>query len=175
MDSPRLLRAGRSLIPLHRASEFAGLAFDVQRQRIARGLEFCAAMACIQNCSSRRVMASIAIRSRAAGTRHGTSLRRLCARAVCAVRRDLDSDAALVSGAPHRGLWTICIHPNTADDAVVEELRRFLIGYASQFTSFDRVVAEFEPKALAPFERGCELIATARLRFHRARSRRRSR
>ena len=167
---------GRSLVPLHGTSEFAGLDLDAQRHHIARGLEILRS-----HCLEPKLFVA---------PRHGfdrDTLRALREHGIAFVSDGFARlpfvrfgvtwiPMQLWSPAPRtEGLWTICIHPNTAEDAVVEGLRRFLIGYASQFTSFDRVVAEFEPKALAPFERGCELIATARLRFHRARSRRRSR
>jgi hypothetical protein len=60
-----------------------------------------------------------------------------------------------------KGLWTICIHPNTTTDARFEELRAFLARHADQFTSFERVLEEFEPSPLDIFEHAREVIATA--------------
>ena len=41
------------------------------------------------------------------------------------------------------GIWTICIHSNTAQLSEIERLARFLRDHATQFTSVDRVAAEF--------------------------------
>jgi predicted deacetylase len=41
------------------------------------------------------------------------------------------------------GIWTICIHSNSADLAEIERLGRFLRNHANQFTSVDRVAEEF--------------------------------
>jgi hypothetical protein len=51
------------------------------------------------------------------------------------------------------GLWTICVHSNTAPDALVEKLRVFLGRNAGQFTSVDRVVADFTPREFGLTER----------------------
>jgi hypothetical protein len=40
------------------------------------------------------------------------------------------------------GLWTICIHPGTADAAGMVRVRSFLETHAAAFTSFDRVLKE---------------------------------
>ena len=50
------------------------------------------------------------------------------------------------------GLWTICVHPATASDREVAELREFLYRHAAQFTSVDRVLEEFPPRRLSPRE-----------------------
>jgi hypothetical protein len=39
------------------------------------------------------------------------------------------------------GVWTICLHANTASDALCEELREFLSRFADQFTSVDQVLS----------------------------------
>ncbi len=167
---------GRSLVPLHDTSEFAGLDLGAQRHRVARGLEILRS-----HCLEPKLFVA---------PRHGLDRDTLRALREHGIAFVSDGFARLPfirfgvtwipmqlwSPAPRAaGLWTVCIHPNTAEDALFEELRRFLSSHVSQFTSFDRVVAEFEPQRLSPFERGCELIATARQRFRQARSRRRSR
>jgi predicted deacetylase len=167
---------GRSLVPLHGTSEFAGLDLDAQRRHIARGIEIL---------RSHYLEPKLFV-----APRHGfdrDTLRALQEHGIAFVSDGFARlpflrfgvtwiPMQLWSPAPRdAGLWTICIHPNTAEDALFEKLRHFLISHASQFTSFDRVVAEFEPQRLGPFERACELIATARLRLRHARSRRRSR
>jgi hypothetical protein len=41
------------------------------------------------------------------------------------------------------GLWTICLHSNSAADEAVRELEDFLRRLSTQFTSVDRVIAEW--------------------------------
>jgi hypothetical protein len=70
------------------------------------------------------------------------------------------------------GLWTICIHSNSTHAAQVDELRVFLRQHAAQFTSLDRVQAEFQPGRLGPIERIYESWALWRAQARRARRRR---
>lgn len=63
------------------------------------------------------------------------------------------------------GLWTICIHPNTALSPFEDKLDRFLREFAGQFTSFDRVLNEYEPEELDWVERLGEKIAGRRIRL----------
>jgi len=69
------------------------------------------------------------------------------------------------------GLWTICMHSNTATDAQVSELRTFLAKHAAQFTSVRRVLAELEPTELSPTERLYEAFALGRIQASRIRKR----
>jgi predicted deacetylase len=66
-----------------------------------------------------------------------------------------------------RGLWTICMHPNTTVARRLDQLRAFLRHSAAQFTSFDRVVAEFDGAELRGYERLYEFMATERVRLRR--------
>ncbi len=50
------------------------------------------------------------------------------------------------------GVWTICIHSQTATDTQVEQLRSFLFLNSAQFTSLDEVLDEFQPKGLDGLE-----------------------
>lgn len=61
-----------------------------------------------------------------------------------------------------KGLWTICLHANTADGALVRELGEFLRQHAGQFTSVDRVLREFQPGRLGLVEGVYERLATWR-------------
>jgi len=70
------------------------------------------------------------------------------------------------------GLWTICIHSNLIHVAQVDELRAFIREHAAQFTSLDRVLAEYPPVTLGPIERLCELWSLWRAQLHQARRRR---
>ena len=49
-----------------------------------------------------------------------------------------------------RGLWTICVHPNTANDQEIAALRSFLAVHAAQFTSVDHVLFQFSACHLDP-------------------------
>jgi hypothetical protein len=73
-------------------------------------------------------------------------------------------------------LWTICIHSNTASSAQVEQLRAFLSRHRAQFTSVERVAAEFVAGELNWTERLFEAWALWRAKARvRARRVRRSR
>ena len=63
---------------------------------------------------------------------------------------------------PH-GLWTICTHPNTAGDSLVERLRWFLRDHGAQFTSVERVLTDLRPAKLNPAERIHEALAQWRV------------
>lgn len=63
------------------------------------------------------------------------------------------------------GLWTICLHTNTATEQVHENLRYFLYRFADRFTSFDEVASTSRPAHLNWHERMRELFAISRLRL----------
>ncbi len=68
-----------------------------------------------------------------------------------------------------RGLWTICIHSNFTHAAQVDAaIRAFIRDHAAQFTSLDRVLAEYPPDRLGPIERLYEAWATWRAQAHQA-------
>ena len=69
------------------------------------------------------------------------------------------------------GLWTICVHSNTASSSLLDQLRAFLLQHAAQFTSVDRVVAELKPARLRTAERVYEILALWRVRSARAKRR----
>lgn len=135
---------GRSLVPLRDESEFAGVGEETQRLWIREGL---------------RILRSHGLNPRIwIAPRHGFD--RATLRALRAEGIELLSDgfarAPFVRGgvtwlpmqiwAPVEkagGLWTICVHPNTAPSMRVEQLRAFLQTHASQFTSVERVLSEF--------------------------------
>jgi predicted deacetylase len=145
---------GRSMVPLHRLTEFAGVPETTQRQWIREGLEIL---------SGHRLNPSIWV-----APRHGFD------RATLRVLRE-QGIGALSDGFAHRpfrragvvwipqqlwapkprprGLWTICLHPNTTTNAEVENLRLFLHTHASQFTSVERVLDELDCAPLNIAER----------------------
>jgi hypothetical protein len=134
---------GRSLIPIHHRTEFAGAAEELQREWIGAGLAIL---------RERKLRPRIWV-----APRHGFDRGTL--RVLLKERIDLISDG--FAEQPFRrfgmvwvpqqlwapvqkqsGLWTICLHPNTAEEHMIADLEEFLARFASQFTSVDRVLAE---------------------------------
>lgn len=62
------------------------------------------------------------------------------------------------------GLWTICIHTNTAPDTLAQKLEIFLDQNAGNFTSFDEVMLDPQPEGLRWTERIAESMANRRVR-----------
>jgi predicted deacetylase len=62
------------------------------------------------------------------------------------------------------GLWTISIHTNSAPNSTLGALGDFIRRYAAQFTSFERVLAEYVPTELGRSERWRETAAALRMR-----------
>jgi predicted deacetylase len=136
------LSPGRSLVPLHRFSEFAGVAEGQQIAWLREGL---------------RILRGHDLHPRLfAAPRHGFDHATL--RALQAVSLPVLSDGIAralfqrggVTWIPQQlwepqprasGLWTICLHANTSTQIVVARLERFLKQYAARFTSFDEVMA----------------------------------
>jgi predicted deacetylase len=163
---------GKSLVPLHSHTEFAGVPPDAQRQWIAAGLS---------------ILRNHGLNPRLwVAPRHGFDRNTLAALRREGIQLLSDGFARVPltrSGftwipqqlwAPvekSSGLWTICIHPNTVQDSLVDQLRSFLRHHAAQFTSVDRVVAELKPARLSPPERAREILAMWRIRVSRARKR----
>ena len=151
---------GRSLVPIHRFSEFAGLPAQTQREWIHAGLELL---------RGRGLNPRIWV-----APRHGFDAATL--QALREEGIDLISDgfgrAPFLRGgvmwipqqlwAPEpkgEGVWTILVHANAAPDAFAFQLEAFLKHYAGQFTSMDRIVAEFRPAELGLLERAFEAAA----------------
>ena len=157
---------GRSLVPLHRMSEFAGVPAAIQQEWIHEGLA---------------ILRSHGLSPRAwVAPRHGFD-----ANTLNAIRKegiDLLSDGLAripfkhggITWIPQQlwepvekssGLWTICIHPNTVTDAQFTALHAFLMTHAAQFTSVDRVLAEFNPASLNFAERASAQCALWRIQL----------
>ncbi|MDE3150473.1 MAG: DUF2334 domain-containing protein, partial [Acidobacteriota bacterium] len=134
---------GRGLLALHRRTEFAGVAEETQRAWIRDGL---------------RILRSHGLHPRIwVAPRHGfdrATLRVLSGEGISILsdgfarapfRRDGFTwipQQLWASAEKQKGLWTICVHSNTADRALVDQLQDFLRRHAAQFTSVDRVLAE---------------------------------
>ena len=70
-----------------------------------------------------------------------------------------------------RGIWTICMHPNTATGADLSRLRSFVRSHEEQFTSVERILADFAPAPLTVAERIYQGWALQRFRARRFRRR----
>jgi hypothetical protein len=155
---------GRNLLPLHARTEFAGVSEEVQRQWIHAGLE---------------TLRGYGLNPRLwVAPRHGFDRATLCALRQEGLGYLSDGFARIPSsrggvtwipqqlwGPVHKskGLWTICIHSNTAEDSLVNRLRDFLQNHAAQLTSFERVLAEYNPAELGTAEMVHEALALWRI------------
>jgi predicted deacetylase len=163
---------GKSLVPLHRHSEFAGVTEDTQCEWICAGLNIL---------RGRGLNPTMFV-----APRHGfdeNTLRGLSANGIGLISDGFARVLCMRGGliwipqqlwAPvekSEGLWTICIHSNTADSAQVDALRRFLEGHASQFTSVERVLREWKPMQLNLTERIIGAVMLGRVQLSRFRSR----
>ena len=63
------------------------------------------------------------------------------------------------------GLWTICIHTNTATDADLRTLDDFLAAHARQFTSFDRISEDYIPRQFSLRNSIASTFALTRIRL----------
>ncbi|HUB30272.1 MAG TPA: DUF2334 domain-containing protein [Terracidiphilus sp.] len=134
----------RGLVPLHDSSEFAGVAAELQRAWIQHGLQ---------------ILRDHGLHPRLwAAPRHGfdrNTLKALYNEGICYLSDGFASRPVERAGmlwipqqlwGPQEkksGLWTICIHTNTAGVETLQRLQRFLEARFEQFTSFDRVIADY--------------------------------
>jgi predicted deacetylase len=167
---------GASLLGLHRQTEFAGVDPVLQRQWVRSGL----AILREHKLNPRLFVAP----------RHGFDRNTL--RALKEEGLDVLSDGfarrsitrheivwipqQLWEPVPKRtGLWTICIHTNTAPASLEQTLDTFLRNHARDFTTFDHVIAHKHPTDLNWFERIAEKTAILRVKVSHAKSRRTAR
>jgi predicted deacetylase len=164
---------GDALLPLHHMTEFAGVAEETQRQWIRTGLGIL---------RSQGLNPKIWV-----APRHGFDTATLNALRKEGVRLLSDGFARVpclrggITWIPQqlwgpveksKGLWTICIHSNSAHSSELDRLRAFLRQHASQFTSVDRVLTELSPAKLDFGERLYAAWMQLRARASRARKRR---
>jgi predicted deacetylase len=163
---------GSSLLPLHRHSEFAGVPEEIQLQWIRAGLA---------------ILRGHGLNPRIwVAPRHGFDDGTLWALAAEGIKAISDGLARVpftrggLTWIPQqlwepveksKGLWTICVHANTAHEPLVVRLRAFLCKHSAQFTSVDRVLAEFKPAELGPVERLYEAFELWRVQASRRRKR----
>lgn len=154
---------GRSLVPLHTHTEFAGVPQEIQQTWIAAGLKIL-----LGHYLSPRIWVA---------PRHGLDWNTLLALRHEGIQFLSDGFARIaftrggLTWIPQQlwspvekseGLWTICIHPNTAGDNQVEQLKNFLSIHATHFTSIDRVIDEMKPMELSLVESIYEVGAQSR-------------
>ena len=167
---------GKSLLGLHGGSEFAGVDGETQRAWVREGLA---------------ILRGHGLNPRLwVAPRHGfdrTTLRVLREEGIGVLSDGFARVPFVRCGmtwipqqlwAPvnkSKGLWTICMHPNTAGDALLAELEAFLGLYGAQFTSVERVLAEMRPGKLPWSERIYEGIALWRAQWPHRRRRTRKR
>jgi predicted deacetylase len=160
---------GRSLVGLARSSEFAGVSAPTQREWIHEGL---------------RILRGHGLNPKIwVAPRHGFDRRTLDA--LCAEGITLVSDGFArvpfwcrgLTWIPQqlwgpveksKGLWTICLHPNTVSDAEIAALRAFLTAHSKQFTSVHRILFRNQPATLTLAERIYADAALWRLKISRA-------
>jgi predicted deacetylase len=160
---------GPSLLRLHSRTEFAGIAEETQREWIRNGIQ---------------ILRKKGLRPRLfVAPRHGFDSATLSALAEeglgflsdgFATRAHIRKEVVCIPQQLWRpvkkpsGLWTICIHSNTAVSALEQELDLFLHESSKQFTNFDQL-AKMVPKELSWSERMREALINyrARLRFAR--------
>jgi hypothetical protein len=167
---------GESMLGLHRRSEFAGRPEDLQREWIRAGLE---------------ILRGHGLNPRIwVAPRHGfddATLRALKKEGI-GLLSDGFARVPFTRGGltwipqqlwgpvkKSKGLWTICVHSNYSNEGHVDQLHAFLRAHSEQFTSVDRVVAEFSPGRLNMVERLYGAFALWIEHRRRARKRRRSR
>jgi predicted deacetylase len=144
----------RGLLPLHRRTEFAGVNESTQQEWIHRGLE---------------ILRNHGLNPRIwVAPHHGfdrSTLRALQREGIIYLSDGFARVPFTREGITwipqqlwkpvnkNRGVWTICVHSNIAGNWLADRLRAFLRDHASQFTSFDRLVEEYQPAPLRPMER----------------------
>ncbi len=160
---------GRSLLGLHRHSEFAGIPAGIQRAWIHEGLRIL---------RTQGLKPEIWVAPRHGFDRH--TLGALRAEGIFLVSDGFARVPFLRAGvtwipqqlwAPAErpeGLWTICIHANTVHRSQIAALRTFLANHSTQCTSVDQVLLEFQPTTLTLAERVYASIALRRRKLPHA-------
>jgi predicted deacetylase len=164
--------AGKSLVGLHRLSEFASVDAKLQRAWIAAGLSIL---------RSHGLNPTVFV-----APRHGFDANTLSSLRTEGITVLSDGFARVpflrngIAWIPQQlwapavktsGLWTICIHPNTISDAELEQLRAFLRAHSAQFSSIGQLLADFPPATLSLAERVYTSVALWRARTSSIRKR----
>ena len=157
---------GRSLIDLHRESEFAGVPIETQRAWIHDGL---------------RILRDHEVDPQMfVAPRHGFDRQTLLALRDEGVTYLSDGFARVpclrdgVTWIPQqlwsplersKGLWTICLHSNTMRAAQFTELEAFMREHREQFTCFERIEDEYREAPLPLSERMHEKLAQLKMKL----------
>ncbi len=163
---------GRSLVGLHRSTEFAGVPGKTQREWIAAGLRILRGHGlnpCIFVAPRHGFDAKTLGALRAEGIAllsDGFALRPFLQRGITWIPQQLWGPLEKPSG-----LWTICVHPNTASEEEMARLRAFLRDHSAQFLPVDRLLREIPPATLALSERVYACVALWRAKASRTRAR----
>ena len=162
------------VLPIHRYSEFAGLPLEEQCIQIRAGLAllrgyglsprlFVAPNHSFDN-NTMRALSQEGLPYLSDGFARIPFRRR----GVTWIPQQLWSPASR-----KKGLWTICMHPDSTGSHRLRELAGFLEKHAGQFTSFDEVVRTFRGGRLSPAERIHEQLALWRVVWRAKRKRQR--
>lgn len=164
--------AGKSLLRLHKKTEFAGVESSIQQQWIRSGHAILRG----QGLQPRLFVAP----------RHGFDRNTLHALAVEGLGTLSDGFARRpftqheILWIPQQlwepvvqktGLWTICLHTNTASLGLEQRLETFLVEHAGHLTSFDQLIADNPSGRLRWNEQIGADLAHLRARISSARSR----
>jgi predicted deacetylase len=160
---------GRNRLGLDRASEFAGVPSEMQRKWIGEGLRILRGHGLnprifVPPHHGFDTNTLSALRSEGIPLLSDGFARRpfLCGE-VTWIPQQLWAAEEKVSG-----VWTICVHPNTASAANVAGVRAFLRAHAGQFTSVDRLLDEVPATTLTLAERLHAEAALCRFKLFRA-------
>jgi predicted deacetylase len=164
------LSRGGGLLPLHRQTEFAGVEAATQRAWIGEGL---------------RLLRAYGLEPTLwVAPRHGFDRSTLGALADEGVRLLSDGFSTTpylrngVVWLPQQiwepvekteGLWTICVHPNTATNAQFERLAGFVRQHVAQFISVRQALEEFPARPYVWADLLVEKKALLRIRLSRLR------
>jgi predicted deacetylase len=158
-DSP-----GPSLLGLHSHSEFAGIAEETQREWIHSGLEILRENGLFPRLfvAPRHGFDSATLRALAEEglgfLSDGFATRPFTRSEVVWIPQQLSEPVK-----KSHGLWTICLHTNTAPREAEEKLDLFLHEHAAKFTSFDHIIAEKAPPELRWSERIRNAVSIRRM------------
>ena len=160
---------GTSFIRMHSHTEFAGVPEEIQAQWIRSGLDILR-----QNGLSPRVFVAprhgfdsatlrALVRERLPYLSDGFAARQFTRGEVLWIPQQLWEPVE-----KSHGLWTICLHTNTAKPRLQESLHYFLHQFADRFTSFEEVASKGAPAKLRLNERIREALVVYRLRLKSA-------
>lgn len=158
---------GRSLVPIHRRSEFAGLGSDLQLRKLQTGVEIL---------RSHGLEPTVWV-----APRHGFDANTVEALKTVGIRIISDGLSAyphvrqgafwipqqLWKGEPrHFGVWTICVHANETGETQFQRLEHFIRKYREKFATVDDVIATYAGRRRTFVDRAyeCYYLSGIRLR-----------